>query len=126
MKAKLLVFVSVAMCVLALGWVGAASDDKNEPKDGDRIETGFAIAPVALAYDHKDRKDVGLGSYLVNAVGGCVDCHTNPTYALGGDPFRGNPSRSTRPLSGRRRTIRPFTSRNITLGNGLPETFDEF
>ena len=127
MKAKLLVFVSVAMCVLALGWVGAASDNKNEPKDGDRIEIGFAIAPVALAYDHKDRKDVGLGSYLVNAVGGCVDCHTNPTYALGGDPFRGQHKQinTSHYLAGGAQ-FGPFTSRNITPGNGLPETFEEF
>jgi hypothetical protein len=29
----------------------------------------------------KDFVFVGLGSYLVNAAGGCNDCHTNPPYA---------------------------------------------
>ena len=56
----------------------------------DRIEKGFAIAPVALDLNGKDRALVGYGSYLVNA-GGCNDCHTNPSYALGGDPFLGQP-----------------------------------
>ena len=32
---------------------------------------------------------VGLGSYLVNATGGCNDCHTHPSFAPGGDPFQG-------------------------------------
>ena len=35
----------------------------------------------------------GLGSYIVNAQGGCNDCHTNPSYAPGGDPFAGEPER---------------------------------
>jgi len=128
MKAKLLVFVSVAMCVLALGWVRAASDDKDKDgKDGERIERGFAIAPVHLTFKHKDREAVGLGSYLVNAVGGGNDCHTNPPYALGGDPFRGQHKQvnTSHYLAGGAQ-FGPFTSRNITPGNGLPETFEEF
>jgi hypothetical protein len=32
---------------------------------------------------------VGLGSYIVNAQGGCNDCHTNPPYATGGNPHLG-------------------------------------
>ena len=128
MKAKLLVFVSVAMCVLALGWVRAASDDKDKDDgDGERIERGFAIAPVHLTFKHKDRAAVGLGSYLVNAVGGCNDCHTNPAYSLGGDPFRGQHKQvnTSHYLAGGAQ-FGPFTSRNITPGNGLPETFEEF
>ena len=47
-----------------------------------RILRGFEIAPVPL----RNRRSplVGLGSYLVNAGGGCNDCHTNPPYAPGG------------------------------------------
>ena len=36
-------------------------------------------------------KQVWLGSYIVNAKGGCNDCHTAPPYAEGGDPFLGEP-----------------------------------
>jgi hypothetical protein len=56
-----------------------------------RILRGFAIAPVPLDLRGKNLLRVGLGSYLVNAVGGCNDCHTNPPYAEGGDPYLGEP-----------------------------------
>src|SRR5206468_4163503 len=48
---------------------------------------GFRIAPVPLRLEGKDHKLVGLGSYLVNAVGGCNDCHTCPSYAPGHNPY---------------------------------------
>ena len=62
-----------------------------QAKDSDdfRIERGFKIAPVPLNLAGLNRRLVGLGSYLVNAAGGCNDCHTNPPYAAGGNPFEG-------------------------------------
>jgi hypothetical protein len=64
-------------------------------EDEARIRRGFEIAPVPLDLKGKDRQLVGLGSYLVNAMGGCNDCHSAgpPTeYAPGGNPyFKGNP-----------------------------------
>ena len=30
---------------------------------------------------------MGLGSYIVNAQGGCNDCHTCPSYTPGHNPF---------------------------------------
>lgn len=36
---------------------------------------------------------VGLGSYIVNAQGGCGDCHTFPPCAPGDNPFLGEPER---------------------------------
>jgi hypothetical protein len=92
--------------------------------DGDesRVQQGFAIAPVPLNLDGKNPALVGLGSYLVNAVGGCNDCHTAPSYALGGNPFLGQPKKvnSAHYLAGGQ-TFGPFTSRNITPEtNGLP------
>ena len=57
----------------------------------EKIRAGFGIAPVPLDLREKDRKLVGLGSYIVNAPGACTDCHTNPIYAPGGDPFKGEP-----------------------------------
>ena len=59
-----------------------------------RIEQGFEIAPVPLNLEGKNRALVGLGSYLVNAVAACNDCHDAgpPTqYAPGGNPFFGQP-----------------------------------
>ena len=43
----------------------------------------FSIAPVKLNLKDKDPELVGLGSYIVNAQGGCNDCHTCPSYAPG-------------------------------------------
>ena len=60
---------------------------------GQRVARGFEIAPVPLNLAGLDRDLVGLGSYLVNAAGGCNDCHTNPPYAAGGDPFAGQRKR---------------------------------
>ena len=59
--------------------------------DASRVQQGFAIAPVPLNLVGKNPALVGLGSYLVNAVGGCNDCHTSPSYASGGNPFLGQP-----------------------------------
>lgn len=65
-------------------------DSKNDDQaDSARIQQGFAITPVALNLRKKNRALVGLGSYLVNAAGGCNDCHTAPSYSAGGDPFMG-------------------------------------
>ena len=54
------------------------------------IQRGFDLAPVPLDLKGKNRALVGLGSYIVN-TGGCNDCHTNPSYVPGGDPFAGEP-----------------------------------
>ena len=54
---------------------------------------GFNIAPVPLDIRGLDPALVGWGSYIVNAQGGCNDCHTVPSYAPGGDPFRGERER---------------------------------
>jgi hypothetical protein len=51
------------------------------------IQIGFAIAPVPLNLQGKNRALVGLGSYIVNAQGGCNDCHTCPSYVAGTNPF---------------------------------------
>src|ERR1700739_3356384 len=65
-----------------------ADDDDTES----RIKIGFAIAPVPLNLHGKDRAMVGLGSYLVNAIGDCNGCHTaggppNFNYAPGGNRY---------------------------------------
>jgi hypothetical protein len=88
-----------------------------------RIVRGFRIAPVRLDVARKDPLLVGLGSYLVNAAGGCNDCHTNPPFAAGGNPFQGQPKQinAEHYLAGGA-TFGPFTSRNLTPDpqTGLP------
>src|SRR5450631_1597047 len=63
--------------------------------DADTVRRGFDIAPVPLNLKGKDRDLVGLGSYLVNAVASCNDCHSaSPAveFAPGGNPyFKGSP-----------------------------------
>ena len=51
------------------------------------VQQGLRIAPVKLNLKDKDIELVGLGSYIVNAQGGCNDCHTCPSYAPGHNPF---------------------------------------
>ncbi|NCT68250.1 MAG: cytochrome C [Rhodanobacteraceae bacterium] len=94
----------------------------NDDGDNSRVQQGFAIAPVPLNLRGKNRALVGLGSYLVNAVGGCNDCHTNPSYVDGGDPFLGQPKQVNAAgyLAGGQ-TFGPFVSRNLTPDtHGLP------
>lgn len=98
----------------------------------DRVAKGFAIAPVPLDMEGRDPVLVGLGSYLVNAAGGCNDCHTNPSFAEGGDPFMGQPKQiNTANYLAGGTEFGPFKSRNLTPDpekDNLPAglTFEEF
>ena len=61
-----------------------------------RVEIGFAIAPVPLNLEGKNRALVGLGSYLVNAAMSCNDCHDagpQTQFAPGKNPFFGQPKK---------------------------------
>lgn len=90
--------------------------------EASRVARGYRIAPVRLDLRGKDTLLVGLGSYLVN-TGGCNDCHTSPSFAPGGDPFKGEPKQvnAEHYLAGGA-TFGPFTSRNLTPDpqSGLP------
>jgi hypothetical protein len=108
-----------------------ASDDETESK----IQRGFAIAPVPLNLQGKNRALVGLGSYLVNGAGDCNGCHSGPSgeYAAGGDPFQGQPAvvNPTAYLAGGTPRFGPFfIPRNLTPDiTGLPAggaSFEEF
>jgi hypothetical protein len=98
--------------------------------DVSRVLIGFRISPVPLDVQRKNRILIGLGSYLVNAAGGCNDCHTHPSFAPGGDPFQGQPImiNSDQYLAGGRQ-FGPITAPNITPNaDGMPAglTFQEF
>src|SRR5262245_15947542 len=95
-----------------------------------RVAVGYRINPVELRLRGKNRFLVGLGSYLVNAGGGCNDCHTHPSFAPGGDPFMGETEiiNTAQFLTGGRQ-FGPITSANITPDeNGRPAglTFEQF
>ena len=66
----------------------------------------------------------------MNAQGGCNDCHTNPPYAPGGNPFEGEPEQiNTEHYLAGGVPFGPFVSANITPdAEGLPAglTFEEF
>ena len=104
------------------------------PRDDDSesvVQQGFAIAPVPLDLRGKNRALVGKGSYIVNAQGGCNDCHTTPSYAPGHDPFLGQPLEvnAATYLGGGRQFGPVIVSRNITPDDhGLPAglTRDQF
>lgn len=73
------------------GRVKADADDSAASNEA-RIERGLQIAPVHLTYTRRNRKLVGLGSYIVNAVSGCNGCHSaGPAteYTNGHNPFFG-------------------------------------
>jgi len=72
--------LTVAILVLSLG--ASASDQS-------RVKQGKAISPVKLNLQGKNAAKVALGSYLVNAVGGCNDCHSCPSYEPGHNPYAG-------------------------------------
>ncbi len=85
--------------------------------DTARIVRGFQIAPVPLHLRGKNVQLVGLGSYIVNAQGGCNDCHTSPPDANGGDPFAGERKKvnAARYLGGRYTLWGPHESRYAGL-----------
>jgi hypothetical protein len=105
-------------------------NDEHGDHDRDRVRIGFEIAPVHLELDGKNRELVGLGSYLVNSIGGCNECHTNPSYTSTGNPYNGQPAQVNVAgyLAGGA-AFGPFYSRDITpYKNGLPagRTLEEF
>jgi len=69
-----------------------AQDNQDSNDDASLIRIGFAIAPVPLKLEGKNRDLVGLGSFIVNAQADCNGCHTagappNFNYANNGNPY---------------------------------------
>ena len=54
--------------------VQAQDNEKND--EASLVRIGFAIAPVPLNPEGKNRDLVGLGSFIVNAQADCNGCHT--------------------------------------------------
>jgi hypothetical protein len=113
------------LALMALPAAGAADDESSQSQ----IQRGFEINPVPLDLKGKNRALVGLGSYIVNTTG-CNDCHTNPSYAPGGNPFLGQPEQVNVAgfLAGGQH-FGPFVSANITpdaLGRPAGLTLEQF
>ena len=128
---KALTLTGLSILLFGIQHKAQANDDWLFGGDISRIQIGYKIAPVRLNLAHRDLQMVGLGSYLVNAVGGCNDCHTNPSYAPGGNPFMGQKKivNAKNYLAGGQ-AFGPFISRNLTPEGpkGLPagRTYGEF
>jgi hypothetical protein len=86
---SLLFAVSLGVTVLARALLLRPSPTRADSPDNDQseIQIGYAITPVPLNLQGKDPALMGLGSYYVNAQGGCADCRSCPTYASGQNPF---------------------------------------
>ena len=141
--------VAACLAFVLIGTLGAFSRTQADDDEGDhggdaaKVRRGFEIAPVPLNLRGKNRELVGLGSYIVNAVASCDDCHSagpQTQYAPGGNPFfKGNPPTIVNQavyLGGGRNfgSLIPGTpeivSRNLTPDHtGRPEggrSFEEF
>jgi hypothetical protein len=122
----------------------------DETIDRNRVDQGFASSPIPpsrLSLYGKDILLVGLGSYLVNAAGGCGGCHSLPQFLpqgdtagsnpAAGDPFQGTPSTqsvkgqlvanfSTSNYLAGGLCFGPFMARNLTPdAHSLPEGLTE-
>ncbi|MGI8770275.1 MAG: hypothetical protein ACR2JE_02450 [Acidobacteriaceae bacterium] len=125
--------LAIATAMGAFSLIAAAQTSTSnfyERTEVARVDTGLRIAPVPLTYTKADKYMVGLGSYLVNAIGDCNGCHTNPSFVEpGGDPYLGHKKQinSAHYLAGGQ-LFGPFVSRNLTPENGLPagRTWPEF
>lgn len=128
MKMKRTHFAATAVmfALTAFSNIAAAQGDAQS-----QIRRGHAIAPVPLNMKGLNPALVGQGSYIVNAQGGCNDCHTNPNYAEGNNPFFGQVEMVNQEgyLAGGNQ-FGPFTSRNLTprASNGRPAglTLEQF
>jgi hypothetical protein len=129
--------VDVSDALFILNWLFTGGDGPcalpEGPREREQIERGLTLAPVPLDLEGKDRDLVGLGGYIVNAMGDCNGCHTREGqfFSPGGDPYLGqeemiNPDNYL--VGGT--VFGPFTSRNLRPDpeTGLPakRTFDEF
>lgn len=68
----------------------SAGPESEHDQDESKVEIGFAIAPVHLNFERRDRRLVGLGSYIVNAQMDCNGCHSQgpaTEYIGPGNPY---------------------------------------
>jgi hypothetical protein len=122
--AAAVVFVGVAGLAIPSADNGRGNGQGNGQGNGheghgeSRVQAGLAFVRdqgIQLNAKGRNRDLVGLGSYLVNAVGGCNDCHTAPSYSADPFAFLGAPKQVNLAcyLAGGQ-VFGPFVSRDIT------------
>ena len=87
----------------------SAGPESDHDRDESKIRIGLEIAPVPLNFERRDKRLVGLGSYIVNAQADCNGCHSRgpQTEYLGpGNPYLLSPPHG--PFSGMQQ-INPAT-----------------
>lgn len=124
---KLLLVIAAAVMASFIGFGSAGGQESQDTyKFARDAQQGREISPVPLELRNKSPRLVYLGSYLVNAQGGCNDCHTCPSYR-GTDPYRvggrglgtdPTPTNSTNFLSGGT----PFQNGTIISPNLTPDS----
>ena len=133
MRPNRLVTLSIALLastvLFSLLRLPARAARSTRPKS--TIDRGFEVAPVPLNTQGLNKRLVGQGSYIVNVMAACNDCHTNPPYAPGGNPALGEPKQINvaRYLAGGTEILPGIVSANITPDlQGLPNfhTYPEF
>jgi hypothetical protein len=92
MKRTRVLMIVLCVTALSLGLIRVGRGGNLKDQVSAEAWIGLGIAPLALDLRGKNPELVGLGSYIVNAQGGCNDCHNNGTqYLPGGNPFLGQP-----------------------------------
>ena len=115
------ILAGATICIVALG-IATFTAPVAAQNGNSRVQRGYDLAPVPLRTEGLNPALVGEGSYIVN-TGGCNDCHTNPSFAPGGDPFAGEPEQiNTAGYLAGGTMFGPFRSRNLTprASNGRP------
>ena len=133
MRPNVMIGIAVSVFVGCFGLAVMSAQGAASPDDQSRIQIGFRYASdqgISLNLKGKNRASVGLGSYLVNGVGACNDCHTAPPFTLDPEAFLGAPKQVNVAcyLAGGT-SFGPFVSRDITpWENGKPAglTFEQF
>ena len=130
-------------CITGLTAGSAFAQSADDPISASQVEQGLAISPISkekLDLTGKSLRQVALGSYLVNSVGVCGDCHSFPKYLpqggpgsnpAAGDPYVGN--LSSQSVTGQLaanynvshymaggQCFGPFMARNLTPGKYGP------
>lgn len=140
--AQRLIPAAALVAVLGLGLTLTSQHGQAQDSLDSRAKIGLKIAPVKLNLENRNLHEVGLGSYIVNAQGGCHDCHSKgpaTQYAAGGNPYFSQHPATINPATylGGGRDFGAFPaegfvhiiSRNITPDkDGLPAgmTIDKF
>ena len=90
MKQSLSAALVLSLALMIGGSVYADEDDEDS-----LVNRGYAISPIPkadLKFHREDRDMVGLGSFIVNAMGDCSGCHSFPQFLEKGNPAGSNPA----------------------------------